>query len=175
MNNRMRRIKKYSTSALAVTSSSLILLLATSTANSLARPGFQGGPGPLPPGHAIIHVGALAYFFLDGLFYRPGPKGYVVVPAPRGAVIPVLPAGATAVEIDGVLYYSYAGIHYRENADCYTVAQIPVRQADQEIAQGQQVVVNTAQLNVRSGPGMHSPPIDQFPQGTVVEVVAIQP
>jgi len=52
----------------------------------------------LPRGHWPVKVGSRHYRFHKGVFYRPGPGGFVVVGAPIGARIHALPAAAVMVK-----------------------------------------------------------------------------
>src|SRR5271154_5477624 len=45
----------------------------------------------LPHGYAEVRVGHDHYYEHRGVFYQHGPRGYMVVRAPRGAVVRVLP------------------------------------------------------------------------------------
>ncbi|MBF0493714.1 MAG: hypothetical protein HQL28_01115 [Candidatus Omnitrophica bacterium] len=36
----------------------------------------------LPPYYTTVYVGGVPYYYYDGIYYRPCPAGYVVVPAP---------------------------------------------------------------------------------------------
>ena len=36
----------------------------------------------LPPYYATVYAGGVPYYYYDGIYYRPCPSGYVVVPAP---------------------------------------------------------------------------------------------
>ncbi len=67
----------------------------------------------LPSVATIVYVGEVPYYYCDGAFYRRGPRGYVIVPAPIGAVVTALPTGCQTVVIDGVVYQVYDGVYYR--------------------------------------------------------------
>ncbi|WP_462324941.1 DUF6515 family protein [Desulfoplanes sp.] len=178
---------------------------------SYARP-FPGGPGPGPRGPAFrphaprviyprpgfrikvlpreyltLQVGALTYFFLDGIFYRPGVDGYMVVPAPMGARIITLPANAVIVSGGDTLYYSYAGVYYQKVDGGYMVVTKPettVQTAVQTTTdprsepdpvsarEGDQVRVTAASLNVRSGPGKEHKVLCQVRRGDLLKVQA---
>ena len=90
--------KKKVTSLVVAISLFFPILTPFSARTAFAHP---AGPGKFPMGH-IVHFGALLFLFLDGIFFRPGPRGYVVVPAPVGAVVPVLPSSAVLVTVEGV-------------------------------------------------------------------------
>ncbi|WP_419174295.1 DUF6515 family protein [Desulfosediminicola sp.] len=63
----------------------------------------------MPSGFAVVH-----YYCLDGLFYRHDPKGFIVAPAPIGAVVRTLPPATIRVHINGIQYYACSGIYYRK-------------------------------------------------------------
>ena len=42
----------------------------------------------LPPNYNTVYAGGIPYYYYDGIYYRPCPSGYVVVPAP--ATTPVM-------------------------------------------------------------------------------------
>ncbi len=130
-----------------------------------------GGPGP--GFHSIIHVGSMAFIFMDGLFYRRGPKGYIVAPAPLGATIPALPPAAILVTIDGEAYYNCSGVLYKQTPAGYLVVSEPVKQVDPEISVGCDLLVTADVLNVRSGPGLHFDPVGQLEKEKVVRVEAV--
>lgn len=116
-------------------------------------------------------MGPLKYFFLDGIFYRPGPGGYVVVSAPVGAVIRSLPAAAVMVTIGAITYHTYAGIYYQEVPEGYRVVEQPVKASkpDATVAwEGDRICVTAALLNVRSGPGREHPVIRQVKEGDLL-------
>lgn len=131
------------------------------------KPG-PGVPGPgdvlkrLPAGHHRIDVRGKAYFHHGGRFYRHGPRGYVPVPAPHGAIIHDLPLGFATLVLAGITYFTFAGIYYRKVADGYMVVEKPVERVIVEketkiVAPaspvGAAVAVTVERLNVRSGPG----------------------
>ena len=149
------------------------------------RPGFR--IKVLPREYLSLQVGALTYFFLDGIFYRPGVDGYVVVPAPMGARIITLPGGAVCVSGGDTVYYSYAGVYYQKvdggymvvtnpKAEIQTAAQTatePRSEPDPVIArEGDHVRVTAASLNVRSGPGKDHKVLYQVRRGDLLKVQA---
>jgi len=79
----------------------------------------------LPAGNVAITFRGGRYFFHAGVWYRPGPAGYVVVGAPVGAVIPVLPVGYTTVWVGGVPYYYANNAYYVTAPGGYAVAAPP--------------------------------------------------
>lgn len=127
----------------------------------------------LPRGHRIVKAGPRSYHFHKGVFYRPGPGGFVVVSAPIGARIHVLPAAAVMLTIGAITYWTYAGVYYQKVTDGYMVVTRPVKPAtpDAVIAwEGDQVHVTAALLNVRSGPGREHLVIRQVKQGDLLTV-----
>jgi hypothetical protein len=63
----------------------------------------------LPPGYVQASVGAVGYYYYDGVYYQPTTEGnYVVVAPPVGAIVPQLPLGAEAMAVGPTTYY-YAG------------------------------------------------------------------
>jgi hypothetical protein len=69
------------------------------------------GVRALPPGRIV--VGGGRYFFAGGVWYAPGPAGYVVVGAPIGLFVPVLPPVYTTVYFGGVPYYYANDAYYQ--------------------------------------------------------------
>lgn len=59
----------------------------------------------LPRDHQTIHVGSHAYYYMGGVFYRPGSSGYIAVNGPISANIRILPAAAVLVTIGASSYY----------------------------------------------------------------------
>lgn len=159
-----RRAFVFTTATLAVTLSA-----------SYAAAGINHfGPGKhMPARHSVIRIGPLAYFFLDGLFYRPGPRGYIVTPAPVGAMITALPQGAILVYIDGLPYYTCSGTYYKKTGSGYVVVSQPVKQMGPDIGIGQTLLVNVDLLNVRSGPGLNYEVMQQIGKDTVIEVESV--
>ena len=81
----------------------------------------------LPRGHRAVKVGPRHYHFHKGVFYRPGPGGFVVVAAPVGARVHLLPAAAVMVTIGAIAYWTYAGVYYQKVPDGYMVVTRPVK------------------------------------------------
>lgn len=66
----------------------------------------------LPAGHIGISHGRGRFFYHSGVWYQPGPSGYVVVRPPVGVVAPVLPPAYAAVWAGGAPYYYANDICY---------------------------------------------------------------
>lgn len=119
--------------------------------------GFFHGPDPL---FELIIVGTRHLFFRDGVFYHKGPAGYVPVPAPEGAVIPILPPGYGIRIVDKVKYYYFNGVYYVRVPEGYMAVTSPLltsggeQEAAQVIKFQSEVSVAVEMLNVRTGPGL---------------------
>jgi len=129
----------------------------------------------LPAGHRTVYVGRSRYFYRSGVFYRPGPSGYVVVRAPIGAVIAAPPAGCRTVVVGSATYYDYNGDYYQNTPGGYVVVEAPTVVPAPAATTGQRVSVTAHTLNVRSGPGMGHPVIEQVRQGIVLMVQGTAP
>lgn len=113
-------------------------------------PGGRGGPGPgrwydgahghnhyypapgvpmraVPPGSRWVVWGGVNYRYFDGVWYGPGPRGYIVVRPPFGLVVADLPAFVTVVTIAGIGYLYANGVYYRDHVGGgYEVVPPPV-------------------------------------------------
>ena len=78
---------------------------------------YYPAPGrsvPVLPGGAHLEViGGSRYWYSGGVWYGPGPRGYVVVSPPFGVYVDVLPAFATAVVLGGITYYYANDVYYQ--------------------------------------------------------------
>lgn len=157
-----------------------VLVLGLSLGNAAwAGPGSprQGMPYPqtgkivphIPPGHQTLNVGPDRYFYHQGIYYRPDPKGFKVVMPPPGAVVGHLPDGFETLVIAGLTYFLFAGIYYHHTAAGYEVVPAPPEASASEAtpppANGQSLVVQAQMLNVRSGPGLNHTIIHQVRSG----------
>jgi len=79
----------------------------------------------LPPGYFSIGYRNGRYFFHGGVWFQPGPRGYVVVRPPIGVVVPVLPPAYTTVWATGVPYYYANDVYYVQSPGGYAVAAPP--------------------------------------------------
>lgn len=77
-------------------------------------------PATLEPGHwvpalprtaAALRVAGITYYGLDGLFYRPAERGFVVVETPAEAFLRRIPMGHAVVEVEGRRFY-VVGEHF---------------------------------------------------------------
>jgi len=81
----------------------------------------------LPDGFTRLFVGGLEFFFWEGMYYRMANDGYVVVPAPIGAVVTTIPSGCQIIVVDGVPYYVINGVTYMQTAYGYYQVVPPPR------------------------------------------------
>lgn len=172
-------IKKYlkkQTSRIAKTVATVFLLTSIVTPSPvMAGPGHggHGGPGggPFPMEFAqAIMLGTLTFFFLDGIFYKKKPDGYVITPAPIGARVAQLPPAVVMVNMNGRNVYTYSGVYYQQVPNGYMVIEQPNAAILQDIQQRQHLTVMVASLNVRSGPGKEYQVIQNVRQGELLAV-----
>jgi hypothetical protein len=67
----------------------------------------------MPQHSRVVFYGGVRYGYYDGVWYSPGPNGYLVVRPPYGVVVSDLPAFATVLTIGAVGYWYANGIYYR--------------------------------------------------------------
>src|ERR1700733_10755610 len=81
----------------------------------------------LPRDRIIINGPRGRFFYSGGIWYAPGPSGYVVVGAPIGLFVPVLPPYYTTVWVGGAPYYYANDTYYawRESDQQYEVVDPP--------------------------------------------------
>jgi hypothetical protein len=79
-----------------------------------------------PAGSISIQVGNFSFRYDNGIYYRQTKHGYVVAPAPRGAIIHSLPPGHARVVNNGYVYYCYNNVYYRQAPEGYIVVEPPV-------------------------------------------------
>jgi hypothetical protein len=86
----------------------------------------------LPDGYRPYFYGGRPYYFYGGVWYAPGPAGFVVVGAPIGLAISVLPPYYSTVWFGGVPYYYANDVYYTWNPEqnAYVVVNPPAN-ADQ--------------------------------------------
>jgi hypothetical protein len=85
--------------------------------------------GALPAGNIGVAFSGGRLFFHAGVWYQPGPCGYVVARPPVGIVVPVLPPAYSTVWIGGVPYYYANDIYYAQAPGGFAVAAPPPPQA----------------------------------------------
>lgn len=67
----------------------------------------------LPHGYRTFQHRHERYFFDDGIWYRPGVEGFIVVAPPIGLTLSVLPPYYTTIWANGVPYYYADDVYYR--------------------------------------------------------------
>jgi Family of unknown function (DUF6515)/Bacterial SH3 domain len=134
----------------------------------------------LPPRHRNLMVNRTRYFFDSGIFYREGPRGYVVVRAPLGAILASVPVGSVTFALGGTPYWYYSGAYYRRVPSGYTVVDAPpnaviAEESDDRDVVGERVSITAQSLNVRSGPGGNHAVIAHLQYGTTLVVRGYSP
>lgn len=81
---------------------------------------------PFRHGYAVVSVGPERYYYHRGVFYRPGRHGYVVVRAPRGAIVRELPPYHSRVYVGSAVYYRYGDVFYQPCPEGYIVVDSPL-------------------------------------------------
>lgn len=79
----------------------------------------------LPGRFVKIALGGLSYYYVNGTFYQKRNRGYVVVSAPRGAVISKLPHGHKVIVVNGVQYYTFNDAYCKHTPAGYLVVSDP--------------------------------------------------
>lgn len=67
----------------------------------------------LPAGYRPYWFHGSHFYLVGGVWYAPGPQGFVVTRPPAGLVVTVLPSFSTTVWIAGVPYYYANDVYYR--------------------------------------------------------------
>jgi hypothetical protein len=79
----------------------------------------------LPQGHRAVFWGKERYHFLNGIWYRPVGRQFLVVSPPLGLVVPSLPPFHTTIWVNGVPYYYANEVYYTQSPVGYVVAELP--------------------------------------------------
>lgn len=79
----------------------------------------------LPWGYVTLRVADMLYYYLEGTYYRETPSGYVIVSAPRGAMITALPERHKVIVYDNTDYYYYNNTYYVKQPAGYAVVTPP--------------------------------------------------
>lgn len=108
---------------------------------------WHGGWGwALPAAAVAITIAGLTYYTYNGVYYRPGPQGYVVVPPPGP-----------------VVYSTPPPVVYAPPAPPPMASSVP--------SQGSVVVISST-LNLRSGPGYNYAVVAVVQQGSNLAVMS---
>jgi hypothetical protein len=71
----------------------------------------------LPAGYRPYSFQGSRIYFSAGVWYAPGPQGFVVVRPPAGLLVTTLPPFYTTVWISGTPYYYANDVYYRWTSD----------------------------------------------------------
>ena len=139
----------------------------------------------LPARHHSIQVRGAHYFFANGIFYKKGPSGFIVITAPFGAIITALPVGYTTVIVnDSDEYFVYEGVYYRKIPAGYVVVETPAEvivtetpapEPASQVTSTDKVIVTASALNLRTGPGLQHPAVGQVRKGNTLKVIGNAP
>ena len=98
--------------------------------------GGRGWGGSSALGIVAVSIAGASLLYSAGMFYRSTPAGYIVVPAPMGAVVPALPPGYTVVYMGGMPYYYYGNAYYAAAPNGYVATAPPAVAAPVAVAPG---------------------------------------
>lgn len=137
------------------------------------RPRFGAVHRELPRDTFRFFLGGIPFFYTAGVYFRPGPEGYVVVAPPIGARVRILPEECSFFFYRGDRCYSCDDdVFYREIGGEYEVIAKPPR--FRLIARvGDEVTVEADTLNVRMGPGRGYDVVNMLHRGETAEVGGI--
>lgn len=81
----------------------------------------------LPPGYRAYWRGDSRFYFVGGVWYAPGPGGFIVTHPPVGLRVSLLPPFYTTVWIGGIPFYYANDVYYRwvPEANEYEVVDPP--------------------------------------------------
>ncbi|MBN2233167.1 MAG: SH3 domain-containing protein [Deltaproteobacteria bacterium] len=139
------------------------------------RPPYGRVVPHLPQHHRTFIHGGISFFFHDGLYYRHGPRGYIVVRAPIGAFITTLPGGYRTVIVDDRTYYCHQDVYYQPRQTGYVVVNPPAEVLVPETVTGDMVTVTAQELNLRSGPAITFAVIGRVTRGIRLHVRGTAP
>ena len=106
----------------------------------------HGDVKSLSPKSQTVVVQNATYYYADGVYYQQGPQGYVVIPAPSGAVINDLPPGAVSIVYGGTTYYYSGGVFYSKKDALFLVVNTPIGITVSQLPPG----ANQTQMNGES-------------------------
>lgn len=79
----------------------------------------------LPPGYRPFYFHGRHYYFFGGIWYEPGPLGFVVISPPIGLFLTVLPPYYTTLWFNGVPYYYADDTYYQWDPDMSGYVVVP--------------------------------------------------
>jgi hypothetical protein len=85
----------------------------------------------LPQGHREVFWGKERYHFLNGVWYRPIGRQFLVVAPPIGINVPFLPSFHTTFWVNGIPYYYANQVYYTQSPVGYVVAERPKGEVSQ--------------------------------------------
>ena len=138
-----------------------------------------------PVGHKTVIVGGIHYYHHNGVFYKKGASGYLVVRAPVGARIKALPAGYVTILVRKKPYYYYYGTYYVYHPDeeAYVVVESP----DSENGEEENLFDKITLIDGRSLEGIYlgrtvsmiqfevAADIMEFPTSEIITITFAQP
>jgi len=115
------------------------------------------GRGGSALGIVAVSLAGASLLYSAGMFYRSTPAGYVVMPAPMGAVVPGLPPGYTVVYMNGVPYYYYGNTYYAAAPNGYVVTTPPAIATPMAVAPPQASVTAPMPQAATAAPAVNEP------------------
>lgn len=79
----------------------------------------------LPRGYLPIRIADALFYYAEGTYYQETPSGYVVITAPRGAIVAALPERHKVIIYDNTDYYYYNSTYYVKQPQGYAVVTPP--------------------------------------------------
>lgn len=79
----------------------------------------------LPLGYLTLRIADMIYYYSSGTYYQSTPSGYVIVTAPRGAIVPEIPAYCRRIPYREKTYFFYNNTYYVQEPAGYTVVTPP--------------------------------------------------
>lgn len=107
----------------------IVALASAGAAGCFGRYAFIGigtAVDVLPDGYVSVTVGTMPYYYHRGIFYQRYRRGFVVVPAPIGAMVMAPPPGYVMVMVENDPYHYYRGVFYAPTAGRYRVVRPPI-------------------------------------------------
>lgn len=126
----------------------------------------------LPHGSRTVVVNRDRYHVHDGRYYRYTSRGYLLVRPPLGTIIADLPFGFLRVTFGGLDYFVRDNVFYRHTLHGYQVVQTPAGYEETDYGP---VRVESALLNIRTGPGLGFEIIGRLQLGDLLMVTAVSP
>jgi hypothetical protein len=65
--------------------------------------------------HRQIRYNDVDYSYYEGRYYRCNHDEYILVPPPHGIRVSFIPEGVLTIMVQGIPYFYYGGVYYREN------------------------------------------------------------